>query len=407
MIVIFLLGLITLAVCVSQSLGFRRLYTYVKKELKFRPGSYSPRAAVILPCKGIDPGFVQNIEKLLNQDYGRDPTSGASLFEVIFAVASQEDPAYPVLNDICQSSKSVPARIVVAGVNPLRAQKINNQLRALEEVGPETEVLVFVDSDVIARPDFLRYLVAHLDDPSIGATTGYRFYIASRGDWPSVLRSLWNRMSAWELASPRLSFAWGGAMAIRKTTFREAGIAQRWDRAADDDLSLTTAVRALGLKVHFVPQCLVASDGDGSLPEIIEWTNRQLILTKVYFPDLWRRAIVRAGIMALWLITLGGSIIGALLSNHWELWLAVLVGLCILPVELLFLLRAQGLWRDVLVDRSEYLHQSFLTFCLAVPLAHLVLPWMTLYSLLTNRIQWRGITYELRSPTETLVVSNF
>ncbi len=407
MIAVYLLGFITLAVCVSQALSFRRLCTYVKQELKFRPGSYCPRAAVILPCKGIDPGFRDNIVKLLDQDYGKDPQTGVSLFEVIFAVATQDDPAYPVLAEVCRSSKSVPTKIVVAGVNAQRAQKINNQLRALKEVGDDVEVLVFVDSDVIARRDFLRYLVAHLDDSRVGATTGYRFYIASRGDWPSVLRGLWNRMSAWELASPRLAFAWGGAMAIRKSTFEQAGVASSWDKAADDDLSLTTAVRALGLKVHFVPQCLVASDGDGSLSEIIEWTNRQLILTKVYFPGLWRRAILRAGIMALWLITVTISAILAALSNNADLWLAVLIGLCVLPVELLFLLRAQGLWREVLSDRSQYIDQSFLTFCLAVPLAHLVLPWMTLYSLLTNRIQWRGITYELRSPTETLVVSNF
>jgi len=36
----------------------------------------------------------------------------------------------------------------------------------------------------------------------------------------------------------------------------------------------------------------------------------------------------------------------------------------------------------------------------------MVLPWVTLYSLLTNRIQWRGITYELKSPTETLIISS-
>jgi len=39
-----------------------------------------------------------------------------------------------------------------------------------------------------------------------------------------------------------------------------------------------------------------------------------------------------------------------------------------------------------------------------VPLAHLILPWMTLYSLLTNRIHWRGVTYDLLSQTETVVL---
>jgi hypothetical protein len=84
---------------------------------------------------------------------------------------------------------------------------------------------------------------------------------------------------------------------------------------------------------------------------------------------------------------------------------AALVGLVILPIEVLFILKAQKLWCQVLSDRGDYLERSVLPFCLAIPLAHVVLPWLTLYSLLTNRIQWRGITYELRSPTETVVIS--
>jgi len=58
-----------------------------------------------------------------------------------------------------------------------------------------------------------------------------------------------NRVSAWELASPSCAFAWGGAMAIRKEVFDKARVIESWDRAADDDLSLTTAVKALGLDV--------------------------------------------------------------------------------------------------------------------------------------------------------------
>lgn len=396
MVIFTLLFLITIIVCLSQTIAFRRLYRYVDAELSLAPPAFKPRAAVILPCKGLDPGFRENVIKLLDQDYAN--------FEVIFALASETDPAYPVLAEVCRENSHIPCRLVIAGINGQRAQKINNQLAALAAVSAETEIFVFVDSDVIARQDFLRYLIAPLCDSTVGVTTGYRFYIASLHNIPSLLRSLWNRMSAWEMASARHAFAWGGAMAIRKSVFEKARVAERWDRAADDDLSLTCAVKALGLSVHFVPQCLVASEGDASVGEIIEWTNRQLILTKVYYPELWLRAIARASIMAVWLL--------CLVSALW-LWLwagdnlapfALLTGLIVLPIELLFLARARGLWRRVLCDRPDYLRESFLSCCLSLPLAHLVLPWMTLFSALTNRIQWRGITYELKSPVETLII---
>jgi ceramide glucosyltransferase len=392
----FLLSITAIA-CAVQSIAFSRLLRYVNREMQRPPSGYLPYATVILPCKGLDPGFDDNIRKLLAQDYPQ--------FEVIFAVASTEDPAYKHLSAIAAGS-AVKSKIVVAGINSSRAQKINNQLKALSELSTETEVVVFVDSDVIARGDFLRRLVEPLQEEGVGVTTGYRFYIASLKNWPSQLRSLWNRVTAWEMANPNFAFAWGGAMAVKRTVFEQAKVAEAWDRAADDDLSLTTAVKAIGKRVHFVPQCLVASDGDASIGEILEWTNRQLILTKVYYPQLWGRAIARATIMALWLVAMSFALGSYLIFKDPSMGLALLAGLTIFPLELFFLVKARTLWQRVLTDNCQYIQESFLTSCAAIPLAHLVLPWMTLYSVLTNRIQWRGVTYELISPTETSIISS-
>jgi hypothetical protein len=78
--------------------------------------------------------------------------------------------------------------------------------------------------------------------------------------------------------------------------------------------------------------------------------------------------------------------------------------LSVLPIEVYFLLKGQKLWQEVLCDWHEELENSRWKFIMALPLAHLTLPWMTLYSLCTNRIQWRGVTYELRSPSEIVVI---
>jgi cellulose synthase/poly-beta-1,6-N-acetylglucosamine synthase-like glycosyltransferase len=207
MSLVILLGLITLAVVVFQTISFRRLCAHVESELSFVPAGPNPQVAVILPCKGLDPGFEDNVVRLMQQDYQAD---GKPAFEVIFAVAEADDPAYPVLAGIAEESRNVRATLVVAGKSEKRSQKINNQLAALEKVSDDASVLVFVDSDVIARPDFLTYLVARLEQSDVGATTGYRFYVPYKGDGASLIRSLWNRMSAWELANPSYSFAWGG-----------------------------------------------------------------------------------------------------------------------------------------------------------------------------------------------------
>lgn len=413
MFLVAVLCLITLVALIVQTKAFNQLFAYVEKELKEEPSDYLPPISVILPCKGLDPGFKDNLKKLLEQDYVKD---GRAQFEVIFTVASADDPAYKAIDEVRKSIDKIETRLVVAGVNSQRGQKINNQLAALQVISPRSEAIVFVDSDVIARDNMLRYLVAPLNQPGVGATTGYRFYIPFKGDWPSVLRSMWNRVTAWEMANEKFAFAWGGAMAIRKDIFEKARVAESWDRAADDDLSLTTSVKALGLKVRFVPQCLVASHGDGSLEEIVEWTNRQLILTKVYYPQLWMRAIQRAILLSFWLIAVLFSAGAFALTGNTEWLLSLAAGMTLIPVELLFLVKAQGLWKRVLLanlpatasEEEKELHSAFdktlFRSIKAIPLAHLILPWMTLYSVLTNRIKWRGVLYELKSPTETVVV---
>ncbi len=160
------------------------------------PADYLPPISVILPCKGLDPGFKSNLKKLLDQDYIKD---GKAQFEVIFTVASADDPAYKEIEEFRKTIDHVHTKLVVAGVNSQRGQKINNQLAALKVISDRTEAIVFVDSDVIARDNMLRYLVAPLSQAGVGATTGYRFYIPFKGDLPSVLRSMWNRVTAWEM----------------------------------------------------------------------------------------------------------------------------------------------------------------------------------------------------------------
>ena len=134
MFFLFLLGFITLAVTISQLYSFTRMCRYVEDDLQKPAPSYLPKLAVILPCKGLDPGFSENMRKLLEQDY---KLNGKSQFEVIFAVATSDDPAYPALEKVCQDTPAVPSRVVVAGINAQRAQKLNNQLEALKHLSDD------------------------------------------------------------------------------------------------------------------------------------------------------------------------------------------------------------------------------------------------------------------------------
>ncbi|MBK8869977.1 MAG: glycosyltransferase [Elusimicrobia bacterium] len=131
------------------------------------------RVAVILPCKGIDPGFRDNLQGFFDQDY--------PFLELVFSVATADDPACAEIDALIEENAGrVKACRIVAGIENVRAQKITNLLRAVEFVGTSADILVFADSDL--RPDvgFVRRLVAPLILPQVGATTGYRWYAPQR-----------------------------------------------------------------------------------------------------------------------------------------------------------------------------------------------------------------------------------
>lgn len=182
--------------------------------------------------------------------------------------------------------------IILAGRTRGRGQKVHNLLQALRRLDARDRVLVFGDSDIRPSPSWLRHLVARLDDSRVGASTGFRWYIPQRGNFASVLRSVWNAGAATLFGERKSPFAWGGAMAIRRDTFEACAIAERWQSALSDDYAVTRAMAELGLQIQFVPQALSFTREDCGLRELLDWSFRQLAITRVYKPSLWRLALV-------------------------------------------------------------------------------------------------------------------
>lgn len=375
---------------VLAALRFRR---YVRRWLARQAPVFTPPLSVIMPCKGLDPGFDENIRAILGQDYPD--------FEVIFVTATEDDPARSRLLELTAGRDN--ARVAVAGIRHGRSQKLNNQLAALRRVRPRSEALVFVDSDVRPHSTFLRELVAPLADEGVGATTGFRWYIPQEGGLGSYLRATWNGGGISVMADNRLAYAWGGAMAMLRETFEQARVAERWESALTDDFPLTMAVREMGLGVRFVPSCLLASHEDSTLAETLEWTNRQTVICRVYDPALWRAIFSLHAVHALAAgIGLGALLAAVLLPGAARM---VWPGLALLGVVPLQMLGGAVLWSTARRLRPEVGGvAAVLKHMALVPLAVSLIFWNSLHSLRTREICWRGVRYRLLSPQETVVL---
>ncbi len=374
-------------------------FQMVRKRLGSHAGFYAPVAAVICPCKGAEPGLEENLAALTRFDYAN--------YEIYFSLATSLDPALKIIEKIKAASQR-PVHIVIAGPPENCGEKVFNLRRAVESLPGNFEVVVFVDTDVRLGRSWLGKLIAPLQDTRIGATTAYRWIIPSRrmgeGGFASALASTWNASVATMLGRPRENFCWGGGTAIRRKTFDDVNVLESWNGAVSDDFALTNALEAAGRSIVFCPECLAATLHPWTGKTLLEFTNRQILLTLVYSPKRWSMGLAAHLSYSLTLIYAAFVILASMVTG--DPWFNLLLIALVVPL----LAAMKGAIRTIAVSellpewKAQLSQWSWVWTALA-PVAPFLFSWNFIASLLSRRTRWRGIRYELVSPTITRVLT--
>ena len=372
--------------------GFR-FVSYLREETSKPLPEYTPFVSVIAPSRGLEHGLSDNFRALLTQDY--------PAYEILFVFDRTDDPAVDVLSEL--SSDRVTARLIFSGPATDSGQKVHNLRVAVNEIDPRSEVLVFVDTDARPGQQWLRQLVAPLADPTVAASTGYRWFVSQKGGLPSRLRSVWNASVASALGENRQkNFCWGGSTAIKRSLFEELNVRERWQGTISDDFTLTNVIKEAKLPIHFTPNCLVASVGDCNLRELFEFTTRQIQITRVYAAHLWLALLLGS---ALFAVAFFGGIVLLIVRIALGLpFVVLLLVLCFLFA--LGSIKSFIRWRVVRIPLARYqLQRDLPAHVLLWPVASLLYLYNAIVAGFSRRIHWRGITYELKSPTEAVIIS--
>lgn len=367
---------------------------YVRRRMMTDSGFYAPRAAVLCPCRGMEPSLERNLVSLTEFSY--------QSYELFFLIASTNDPAYSIAKRVASQSRAK-AHVLVTEKPQECGEKVNNLRVGMEQLPPEFEVLVFVDSDGRPGKNWLQRMIAPLGDPRIGATTTMRWLIPNRNNFATALLAAWNAPIVTMLSEKGKNFCWGGGTALRRTTFEQAGVAQEWRHSVSDDYSMTAALERAGRSIMFLPECIVPSfvetDGNG----LMEFTNRQVLITKVYSPRIWATA---AGLHLLYCI----SLLFGIFMTFAEFFAArpafPIATLTTLPVLLSMIrsaMRAAGVSEALPMFRRQIAGLAWVYVLLLVFTPFLYLANFAA-SLFTRKIRWRGVTYELISPQQTRVL---
>jgi len=335
-----------------------------------------PPATVIVPVKGYDHGLRENLAALASLDYPD--------YELILAARSAADIPAGVLPRR--------ARVVLAhGADEWTSEKIQNLTAGLAAARQPSEIYAFADSDVLVSPRWLRALAAPLAEPGVGASTGYRWFAPERPGLCDLVRSVWDGVTFGLMGPGDNRFAWGGSMAIRKETFREARVAEYWRGAVSDDYRLSAAAHDAGLRIAFAPGALSPCFEHVGPRRLVAWTRRQCMITRANDRNLWRLGLLAH---AIYCAGMAASLAAAAAGSRMALW--VFAGQ-ILPGMLKSFHRA-GRARASMPEQAAWFRRYGWAHVLLVPFV----TWFWLLALASaafgSSIEWRGRRYSLDTP---------
>ena len=373
-------------------------FQMVRQRLASHAGFYTPATALICPCKGNERGLEENLLALTRFDYPN--------YEIYFTLATSLDPALKVIERVKAASQKA-VHIVVAGPPTDCGEKVYNLQRAVESLPADKfEMLVFTDSDVRLPRGWLTKLIAPLNDGRIGATTAYRWIIPSGSGMESLascFASAWNGAVATTLGKPNGNFCWGGGTAIRRKTFDDVNVLEAWKGAVSDDFAMTYALERSGKQIVFCPECLAATLHPWTGAELLEFTNRQILITRIYSPRRWQLGAAAHVSYSLTVLYAVYVILYSMVDvDPWG-------QLLLLTLAIPLLAAMKGAMRTIAVSEampeSKAKLQEWSWVCsVFAPVVPFLFSWNFIASLLTKSIRWRGIRYELVSPNMTRIV---
>jgi cellulose synthase/poly-beta-1,6-N-acetylglucosamine synthase-like glycosyltransferase len=240
------------------------------------------RVALVIPVKGVSGNFPHFMDFALGQDYPD--------YHVIFAVESQDDPAYEAIRQRIDGLNH--ARVIVAGRAVTSGQKVHNQLAAFKLLDGSDGIVAFADGDLVSSGNWLSSLCFPLNQGHADFTTGYRWFIPENQNLPNRVIALIGTAIEPLLGPGWRMCLWGGSMAMTREAFDELDIPRNLEGSVNDDVRITQLARKAGMRTRYTRTVAALTDVDFSWAGLLEFGRRQYFQVRIYQPSLWLRALL-------------------------------------------------------------------------------------------------------------------
>ena len=203
-----------------------------------------PPITVVRPLCGVETFSAETLHAAFALDY---PS-----YQLLFCVARPDDPIVPLAQAAIEAHPDVGARLLIGddviSINP----KLNNMVKAWRAASHDW--IVFIDSNVLVPPDFLRRCVAawRADTGAVSAPPAGIYPQGFGGYLECAFLNTYEARWQYAVDSVGRGFAQGKTLFYRKADLDRTGLR---DLAAEpaEDAATTKMVRRLGLRVRLAP----------------------------------------------------------------------------------------------------------------------------------------------------------
>ncbi|HXG47218.1 MAG TPA: glycosyltransferase [Methylomirabilota bacterium] len=305
-----ILAAVSCGLAVWQCLAGRRFPLHQRKGPAVRP----PAISVLKPLSGCDAATQQCLRSWLEQNYPAE-------VEVLFGVASSDDPVCAVVHRLLAQRPAAPARLIVCeAVLGLNA-KVSTLVQL--ERAARFEFVVASDADVFAPPDLLTELAACRERSGaslVHCLYGLRFVgdgmsLGARWEAVAINADFWTQVLQARTLAP-MDFALGAVMALPRPVLRAAGGFEALLNVLADDYWLGRRVAGQGGRIELCSVPVECRGGSMSFREAWERQLRWARTIRVSKPVPYALSIVNN--VTLW----AGLLVSAAGANTWAVAVA-------------------------------------------------------------------------------------
>jgi len=331
---------------------------------------YTPPVTILIPVRGTDHGAYENFASFCRQDYPD--------YQLIFGARDEADPAVGVIKRLKADFPSQRIDLVVSPAEIGHNAKVSN----LQNMSAQAayNLLIIVDSDIRVTPDYLRRVMAPMQDASVGMVT-----CLYRGAQAPTVAALLENIGISSTFGPEvvtaralegIKFALGSTILTRRELLERIGGFRAVADYLADDFLLGNFVAKAGYQVVLSDYVVEHISGDDTFASMLRHQLRWGRSTRISRPKGYAGLILTYGTATalLALIALKFSAFG---------WAVLGVTLAV---------RLLTAWAMGVVGLGD---RTLAKYLWLVPLRDLIGFGIWVASFVGDEIQWRGTTFQV------------